>query len=38
MIISGYYMISTFMSLSVICGVLALSVLASLAFPEEAAD
>jgi len=38
MIISGFYSISTFMSLSVICLVLMLSIVASLAFPEEAAD
>lgn len=38
MIISGFYSISTFMSLSVICMVLMLSIFASLAFPEEAAD
>lgn len=38
MIISGFYNISTAMSLSVICLVLMLSIFASLVFPEEAAD
>ena len=38
MLISGFYVISTFMSLAVICVVLALSIFASLAFPEEATE
>lgn len=38
MLISGFYTISTSMSLLVICGVLTISILVSIFFPEEAAD
>jgi tellurite resistance protein TerC len=38
MLISGFYIISTYMSLGVICVVLTLSILASMVFPEDASE